>query len=361
MRVDKYKHLFVRCVKRYLYPILSRRLVRFLDWMMKKDATLVYGGISFKESYNHVVGALNGRRYKDVVRCFIRYGITPRDYLLFGFDTINKSHKNRKSFVTDIEKDTWLIEKEGWKNYLELSDKYGFYLRCQTFFHRKVYKVGADASRNGFIQFSKEVVDLFIKPNGGSYGKGAFLCSVDSPEEAGQLFDRLIRMGGIWLAEERIRQDEEMAKWNETSVNTIRFTSCLNEKGFFTFTPVLRTGRHGSIVDNGASGGILANIDISSGRIYTDGVDEDGHVFESHPDSGIVFKGAVIPSWPSLLSTVEDVHRTVFPNHFYIGWDFAYSNSEWVLIEGNWGQFLNQYVDKRGRKNEFLHYLGREK
>lgn len=94
VRVDKFKHLFVRCLKRYLYPILSRRSVRFLDWMMKKDAILVYGGLSFKESYNQIVGVLNGG-YKDVVRCFIRYGTTPRDYLLFGFDTINKSHKNR--------------------------------------------------------------------------------------------------------------------------------------------------------------------------------------------------------------------------------------------------------------------------
>lgn len=75
VRVDKYKHLFVRCVKRYLYPILSRRLVRFLDWMMKKDATLVYGGISFKESYNQVAGALNGGGIKMLFDVLLGMGL----------------------------------------------------------------------------------------------------------------------------------------------------------------------------------------------------------------------------------------------------------------------------------------------
>ena len=92
--------------------------------------------------------------------------------------------------------------------------------------------------------------------------------------------------------------------------------------------------------------------------MYTDGVNEDGIVFESHPDSGVRFKGATIPEWTSLLSTVEEIHRSIFPNHFYVGWDFAFSKGRWALIEGNWGQFLNQYVDKKGRKKEFLELLG---
>jgi hypothetical protein len=42
------------------------------------------------------------------------------------------------------------------------------------------------------------------------------------------------------------------------------------------------------------------------------------------------------------------------PHHRYIGWDFALTDDGWVLIEGNWGQFLSQYVDKIGLKSKFM-------
>ena len=110
------------------------------------------------------------------------------------------------------------------------------------------------------------------------------------------------------------------------------------------------------IVDNAGSGGIISNVDSNTGLIYTDGFDENGKSYKCHPDSGLNFKGWQIPLWKELIETVKSVHMAM-SDHIYVGWDFALTDNGWVLIEGNWGQFLNQYVDKVGRKEEFLKYM----
>ena len=40
---------------------------------------------------------------------------------------------------------------------------------------------------------------------------------------------------------------------------------------------MLRTGRKGSVIDNAGSGGIFANIDMNTGQVITDGIDENGN------------------------------------------------------------------------------------
>lgn len=287
----------------------------------------------------------------------MRFGTTPRDYFLFGFDSCNKTADARSSFVTDWDKDDTLIKYDGWDKYLELSDKYAFYRKAETFYGRRMFIVDANTERKNAIQFMLEVQDLFIKPQGGSYGHGAFVVKCDNNDAANKLYSELDDKGGTWILEERIIQDEGMAKWNPSSVNTIRFTSILTSEGYHCLTPVLRTGRKGNIVDNGGSGGILANVDLETGRIYTDGIDESFHEYKCHPDSGIPFQGTVIPNWEQLKDIVKTAHETVASNHKYIGWDLALSKGRWIVIEGNWGQFLNQYVDKKGRKEEFNLYI----
>ena len=131
----------------------------------------------------------------------------------------------------------------------------------------------------------------------------------------------------------------------------------MNKEGFFVGVPFFRTGRAGSCVDNAGIGGIFANVDATTGILYTDGIDEAGHFYEFHPDSKMKYKGWEIPRWSELLDTVERVHKQCMPHHLYIGWDFALTDTGWVLIEGNWGQFVSQYADHVGFRNRFMRYM----
>ena len=102
---------------------------------------------------------------------------------------------------------------------------------------------------------------------------------------------------------------------------------------------------------------MYALIDEYSGVITTDAYNEKGERFVTHPDSGYAFKGQVIPQWEELLTIAEKAHRLI-PHHIYVSWDFALTDEGWIIVEGNWGQFIAQQTcSKRGYKQEFLRYM----
>ena len=158
-----------------------------------------------------------------------------------------------------------------------------------------------------------------------------------------------------WIVEELIVQDARFSEWNPSSVNTIRIPSFRTANGIFVFAPFMRTGRKGSPVDNGGAGGIMVSIDSNNGVICTNAIDELGHSFILHPDSNKEFKGWIVPNWDQLLALSAEVHNSLPEYHKYIGFDFALSQDKgWVLVEGNWGDFICQQATLgRGLKKEF--------
>ena len=267
--------------------------------------------------------------------------------------------KKRQSFVTDKFLNMTMGKLVSRKKHdEEIEDKWGFYLLAKDYFKREAVKVSQGSDIKQFIDFAVRTKRLILKPNDKCIGSGITIADVSSEKDARKVFGELIEKGGAWIIEERLVQDDRMAQWNESSVNTVRVLSFLNAEGFFIITPFFRTGRKGSVVDNAGAGGVFANIDYVKGIIETDGIDEHGKYYSAHPDSGITFKGWHIPEWNTLLKTVEEIHKTVMPEHPYIGWDFALTKDRgWCVIEANWGQFVNQYIDKKGRKEEFLRYV----
>lgn len=293
---------------------------------------------------------------KDIKWCYALYGFTPRDYFLFNFHKENNTSKLRKTFVSDIYKDYVLFSKEGSDKYAELYDKYKFYERTKEFFKRPVIFVDKHTTEDAFVDFAMRVKRLFIKPNSDSYGRGAMIADIATREEASELYTKI--KGGSWMVEERLQQSQEMAKWNSSSVNTVRVNTYLTDKGFFVLAPFMRTGRKGSVVDNGGAGGIYATIDEINGTIVTDGMDEKGNSHVTHPDSHVPFRGEQIPEWQKLIEEAEAIHRNAMSDHIYISWDFAYTPNGWTVIEGNWGQFIcQQSSSKKGFKVGFDKYM----
>ena len=106
---------------------------------------------------------------------------------------------------------------------------------------------------------------------------------------------------------------------------------------------------------------MFASIDIDSGIVSTNGFDEKGHEFDCHPDSRIRFKGFVIPEWKELTEEAKRVHLSLPREHVYVAFDFALSDKGWMVVEGNWGEFIMQQTSlKRGLKKEFVRLLEEE-
>ena len=288
----------------------------------------------------------------DIALSYVRFGALPKEYFLFDYRNSNNSR--RKDFLTNKEKDLALMELVDFDYYKKtLRDKYKFYELFRPFFNRDVCKIIDNSDFNSYEVFVKKHPICFMKPIDSMCGIGAQILTVpeDSVREG---FNKLLlkQSKGGWILEELIHQSFEFSQWNESSINTVRIPSFLHENTLRILKPFFRVGRKGMVVDNAACGGVFAVIDAEQGVLLTDGNDEHGVKYPLHPDSGLKFKGWQILRWTELLDLTRKAH-SLLPNHPYIGWDFTLTDRGWVLIEGDWGQFISEFADQEGIKSKF--------
>lgn len=321
---------------------------------------IIWGGGKFEEEINKYLRMklsgdeimneqLKKRLTIDVVTSYFLYGATPQEYFMFGFQ--DKSHKERKVYLTNKHKDEVMMQTEGLHSlYNDLENKNNFYNKFKTYFKRRVLLINKYVSIDQYNDFIQDNSRFIVKPLNGQCGQGIEVIEVTDGNKDRVFFDLVEK--GEFLLEELVIQDARMAEWNATSVNTVRMPTFIKDSSFIVLKPFFRTGRRGFVVDNGGSGGVFAMIDERTGELITDGYDENGRRYECHPDSGCKYKGWVIPRWNELLNLAEECHRN-FDGHRYVGWDFALTDKGWVLIEGNWGQFLSEFTDVGGIKKQF--------
>lgn len=338
----------------------------YFDWHLA-DIPVLLGSKSFREkSYSLMELYLNHDElqneallksiYHDIKQCYYKYKMTPQEYFLF--ELRNKNSEERESYLSDSMIMKYAAERNGRLIHdTELNNKYNFYTINQHFFNRDAILFNISTSAEQFTDFAIKTKRIIAKPNKSALGSGVEIFTVLSQEDAEKIFKYLRKKGKEYIIEEVISQSPEMAVWNQSSVNTIRINSFLSNGIFNILSPFMRTGRKGCIVDNGGQGGIFASIDKNTGLVMTPGMDEKGNSYDKHPDTGILYFGWQVPQWDKLLHLVEMVHRNMH-KHVYVSWDFALSNNGWVLIEGNWGEFVaQQMTNKRGFKKDFITFL----
>lgn len=288
---------------------------------------------------------------RDMIRAWYKNTVTPEEYYIFGYRDL--SQKERDRFVSRKEKDLMMCLHVGiGEDYLLLKDKYKFFSKFGEFFHRDVCLLNGDAEhQRSFFQFCRKHSRFIAKKNKGRMGLGTVVREHDGSDAAIQNeIQYLLSSGEEWVIEELINQDDRMARLNPSSVNSVRVCSRWNRDGFSVFEAFVRMGRAGAVVDNVSSGGLAAAIDIRTGIVSSEGFGKGDRFYPRHPDTMVPLVGFQIPDWDKLMDTVKRIHSLI-PRYPYVGWDFALSENGWVVIEGNWGFFLSQYL-KIGMKEE---------
>lgn len=142
--------------------------------------------------------------------------------------------------------------------------------------------------------------------------------------------------GDDYIIQKTVVQHPALAKFNDSSVNTIRLVTLALPSGTHILSSVLRVGSPGSRVDNISQGGYQAVIrpDGTLDKLaYTHRGGQNQFVEETL--SGIRFEGYQIPSWETLRDTALDL-ATRLPHLKLIGWDFSVDeHGDVVLIEFN--------------------------
>lgn len=258
-----------------------------------------------------------------------------RDYVTYketsGF---NGSHTTKRS--SNILRDKWL-------SYNHFKEFYG---RKVAFIEKADLSSGIAMEKLNSLMEDGHDKRLIYKPLNKNRGIGIRL--FDSSEDALSFLQG--SEGGIM--EQVIVQNEEMASFNPSSVNTIRIHSINYGDYIDVKWPCLRVGRKGSVVDNAGAGGIFAAIDVETG-ITIAACDESRNTYTVHPDSQKDLVGFQVPRWNEACELTKRIAR-LLPEAAMVGWDLALTDSGWILVEGNgFPLIIYQIATGKGLRNEF--------
>jgi hypothetical protein len=149
--------------------------------------------------------------------------------------------------------------------------------------------------------------------------------------------------GTDWLVEEYFIQHPVMAGLNPLSVNTVRIWIYERSKSeTIVITAYTRIGRGNMYVDNASSGGIVAGIDLTTGKLAAaQDAYAERRLYSRHPDHGSAIEGVVIPHWNAVQSLAKRA-LGIFPNLHFAGLDIAIGANGPVVLE------LNVSPDREG-------------
>lgn len=231
-----------------------------------------------------------------------------------------------------------------------LSNKYICFEHFKVFYRRNVIFVKGLECKNKFIDFINKNQTFILKPIDMNCGKGIVIIDYANDDIS---VDELIALyPDGFVAEELIVQKESLRCFHPQSVNTLRINT-VNYGNFIEIKwPCLRMGRGNNIVDNAGAGGVFGAIDVASGRVIA-ASDEFHHTFDVHPDTGVPIVGFKLPQWNEACEMAKQL-AVLIPDCLFVGWDFAYTENGWVMVEGNYGPLLIwQVAMGRGIRKEF--------
>lgn len=172
---------------------------------------------------------------------------------------------------------------------------------------------------------------MYISQTARGWARGVRVLPVTCAEEIKDALDH-IRNGGNGIIEEYICQDSVLSELNPSAVSVVRFYSVTSPYGTHLFAPVLTSALHKDIA-NGCQDALTAVVDIRTGKVLTDAVDQNKMEEHTvHPMTGVAFKGLQLNHWDK---TLEMLKRAVplGKKISNIGWDVAITKDGPVLIE----------------------------
>lgn len=341
------------------------RKIRFKNWYRK--AYYYHRKRGKQEEYIALFKgeeALSDRRVvntlkRDMIRSLFKYGSYYDEYFLFGYEGQDEAY--RSSFITEGIRLSYYPRMNLAKNTETFENKYLAYKKFGDLYKRDMLYIRkkrdetappTDEALAQLESFGKKHAEYIVKPVYAAFGKGVHKDSLANHESLEQAYEEYAHSGAV--LEELICQAGDMARLHPHSVNTLRVPTVLLESGEVRlFHPTLRVGKCDSVVDNFSAGGISALIDPATGLICSDGADKKGVRYTEHPDTHVQFKGFQIPEWDKAVEMVKAAALVVEGNH-YCGWDLAYSDKGWCMVEANSTAQMGgmQIITREGRKAE---------
>lgn len=138
------------------------------------------------------------------------------------------------------------------------------------------------------------------------------------------------------LFESYIEQHADYARFNPSSVNTVRTWVLQTKCGINVIGAYFRIGRNGSLTDNGDGGGIMCPIDIKTGILAKGLLTTTPHRNElkQHCDNQVQLEGVTLSGWQEIMACSCDTLRKLPYTHF-VGLDVCMTVDGPLIIEVN--------------------------
>ena len=148
---------------------------------------------------------------------------------------------------------------------------------------------------------------VVYKPNCKGQGTGVRVLGTATEQARAETLAYLrANPGGI--VEEYIQQHPTLAQLNPGAVSIVRFYTVTAPSGTYLFAPVL-TAAIEKDISNGWQDALTAMIDIRTGVVLTDAVDQNNCIdYHAHPVTGVAFPGLQLPFWDE---TIDMMRRAV--------------------------------------------------
>lgn len=306
---------------------------------------------SYLNSAYSLYPAVSSTELNEMLFCFFSYGFSAAEFI--SYELLHKSESERLSYISDRDLMILVYMMNDYYDMAIYNNKCNTYLLFKQFYKRDAIIVNKTTRFSDFKNFINYHTEIVLKPAFEAMGRGIKLIQTkDIIGSSESFFTKLINEGEF-LVEEKIIQDSKMAVFNDSSVNTIRIITFNTQDGIISPYCFIKVGRRGAFVDNGGAGGIMASVDIKTGRISSYGVDETGNTYSFHPDSKKAFLEFELPEFDQAIALCK-LLASKTPEVRFIGWDLAYRSDGWILVEGNaMSQLIGpQSTQHRGIKNE---------
>lgn len=210
------------------------------------------------------------------------------------------------------------------------------YVRCidQEYYDNDMNQLSRQQAIDACMSYDVLIVKDSLDSSGGQSVEKLILSEVkDKRQEVERILNERKR---DFVIQECIKQHSSMAKFNESSINTLRVTTLYLNGVFTVCSIILRFGKKGMKVDNWGAGGIIVGVGLD-GKVNDYGYDIQLNKFYEYND--VTFKNEFIMQIPSLLGKVEDTHKNQFSLCKFIGWDICFNqDNEPIIIELNSSQ-----------------------
>ena len=121
--------------------------------------------------------------------------------------------------------------------------------------------------------------------------------------------DFLLSYGDDFILQEAIEQHPDLARFNPTSVNTLRLLTyrSVKDERVHVVAGILRVGRDGEVCDNAHMGGRIVGINLRTGNLGNYVCDQYGNRSDTWNGTDFLTERYTIPQWDKALEFAEYV------------------------------------------------------